>query len=321
MGISLLFSVVLYQVALSEINARIENTQLGLASQSIITLIPQYNLNDLRELQVHEASARLVSGLIYANLLILVSGGAGCYLLARRSLEPIERAHYAQSRFTSDASHELRTPLAAMKTELEVLLRSPKATKEEMREILESNLEEVNKLTKLSHTLLQLSRVEQKGLPTEKLAIEQVVRDAVKHHKKQGHKIIVEAPKRALTINGHRDSIEELLSILLDNAIKYSTPKSSIHITLQSAYHGKRAAISITNDGDGIPAEHLPYIFDRFYRADSSRTGGDRSGYGLGLSLAKQIVDIHHATIQATSTPGKTTTFSVVFPTNAALKP
>jgi len=316
MSISLLFSVVIYQVALSEINARLENLQLGILSESDITLLPQqYNFRDLRQLQEHEASTSLLTGLVYANIIILVSGGACCYLLARRTLDPIKKALDAQSRFTSDASHELRTPLAAMKTELEVLLRSPKASKDEMREVLESNLEEVNKLTKMSHTLLQLSKAEYKGLPTERVQLEQVAHDAIARFKKRRRNIKITLGRTQPSITANYDSIVELLSILLDNAIKYSPSKSSVVVYVGSSHHNRKAVISVSNKGEGIADEHLPHIFDRFYRADSSRTGGKQSGYGLGLSLAKKIADIHNAAISVSSKPGEQTTFKVTFST------
>src|SRR5690606_24862255 len=113
---------------------------------------------------------------------IWLAGGVGSYYLARRTLRPIEEAHEAQSRFTSDASHELRTPLASMKTELEVALRDPALNKEEMRELLVSNLEEVDKLTKLSQNLLQLSRLEQENIQLERVVLREVISGVVARH-------------------------------------------------------------------------------------------------------------------------------------------
>lgn len=312
MSISLLFSVIIYQVAWSEINARLENLQHGILEESDATILPLYDLRALRNSQAHEAATSLFVGLFYANLLILVTGGIGSYLLARRTLGPIERAHEAQSRFTSDASHELRTPLAAMRTELEVTLRDPETTADEMRAVLQSNLEEVTKLSRLSHTLLQLSRLDHSDITLEKQRVADVVHACIKRHGKVKSRIRFTPNEQPLYVNAHQESLEELLTILIDNALKYSPAKSPV--TIATRRRGSHAEISVTNRGKGIAPEDLPRIFDRFYRADTSRTGGKKSGYGLGLSLAKNLADLHGGEITADSTPGKSTTFTVSLP-------
>src|SRR5690606_29485182 len=123
-------------------------------------VFPTYDFATIRSLQARQAQASIFTSLLYMNILFLAAGGIASYFMARRTLEPIEQTHEAQSRFTSDASHELRTPLAAMKTELEVALRGPELSKKDMKELLASNLEEVDKLSKITQTLLLLSRLE-----------------------------------------------------------------------------------------------------------------------------------------------------------------
>jgi signal transduction histidine kinase len=199
-----------------------------------------------------------------------------------------------------------------MKTELEVMLRDPKTTKKEMRDILVSNLEEVNKFTRLSNTLLQLSRLDHQGLTFAQVSFDDVVLEAIEQHRKRGRSILFTPHSKPLFVYGHQGSLEELLSILIDNAIKYSPKGSSIIIKLTK--RSKRAHLAIINKGEGIHASQLPHIFDRFYRGDSSRTGGPKSGYGLGLSLAKKIIELHHGDITVASTPGKKTTFAVILP-------
>lgn len=312
MSISLLFSGVIYKVADSEIDSRLQNLQQKIQTEADMSLLPNFDFGRLRIYQAHQAAINLFLSLVYTNLLILVAGGVGSYVLARRTLEPIERSYEAQSRFTSDASHELRTPLSVMKTELEVALRDPTLSKDEMKELLESNLEEVNKLTELSRMLLQLSRLDHSSIETEKIAVDTVIGEVIKRYDKEGTRINYQNTLKPLHVSGNTVGLEELITILVDNALKYSPDDSivSINVTKKDRY----AAIEIKNQGEGIDAKNLPFIFDRFYRIDSSRTGGSKSGYGLGLSLAKKIVELHDGELSASSAKDQETVFRVSLP-------
>lgn len=301
-AISLLFSVVIYSISLSEVSSRIGSVRTAFE-------INQPRYETLRDIQLHEAETNLIASLTVTNLAIWVAGGFGCYYLARRTLRPIEEAHEAQSRFTSDASHELRTPLASMKTELEVALRDPNLSPEEMHDVLTSNLEEVDKLTSLSQMLLQLSRLEHAKLKYEKVALQSATQAVVKRLDKAGTRIKLEGKPRR--VFAHPASVEELLTILLDNALKYSPKNSPITVRFVDQRH--MAGFEVINSGKGIPEKNLPYIFDRFYRVDESRTGGEKKGYGLGLSLAKKIVQLHNGELSVSSGDG-TTTFRVLLP-------
>lgn len=312
MIISLLFSVIIYQVTSAEINRRLEELQTGIQQQNNYRSAPGFDVGSIRVSQAHEASTNLIVSLIYINVIILIAAGIGSYVLARRTLRPIEEAHEAQSRFTSDASHELRTPLAVMKTELEVALRDPKLGKAEMRELLTSNLEEVDKLSRLSQTLLQLSKLDYANIQKEKLSLDSIVRRAAKRLDKTGKRIEFTTTKSSPMIIANQAGIEELATILIDNALKYSPDKSLISIRIGK--RAQKASFEISNTGEGIHADILPLIFERFYRADTSRTGGGKNGYGLGLALAKKIVEIHGGELSASSAPGHTTTFTVLLP-------
>lgn len=308
MVISLVFSIIIYSISSSEVRSRIITLQQSARSNFGLN---QRRFDDLRDIQIHEAEANLLSSLAITNLAIWLAGGIGSYYLARRTLTPIEEAHEAQSRFTSDASHELRTPLASMKTELEVALRSPQLSEDEMRELLESNLEEVDKLTKLSQNLLQLSRLDHDSIERERVILNSIVPPIIERFDKTGKRVQLNERKTYAVI-ANKSNIEELLTILLDNALKYSPPDSQIKVTLV----GRRqmAGFEVANEGKGIPADALPHIFDRFYRADTSRTGGEKKGYGLGLSLAKKIVELHNGELSVTSGTNKLTTFRVLLP-------
>lgn len=313
-GVGLMFSVVIYQIASSEIDSRLENVQQRLENEADDRniIFPEYDFATLRTLQAEQAQTSIFTSLIYMNILFLGVGGVASYFMARRTLSPIEQAHEEQSRFTSDASHELRTPLAAMKTELEVALRDSALSKKEMRELLKSNLEEVDKLSKISQTLLLLSRLEHGALTTGRVAFDDIVRRVVENHNKKKPRIIYSRSDKPLYITAHHISIEELVTILIDNALKYSPSASKVRVELSRK--GKKAHLRVTNTGKGIQPDALPYIFERFYRADESRTGGEKTGFGLGLSLAKKIVEVHGGDLIASSQPGKETTFTTSLP-------
>lgn len=310
MSTSLIFSVAVYNVSTIELGDRLADFQSRFEQPEAAPFnAPSHRLfSAFRDNQRDEANRKIFLTLAYVNLLILCGGGVLSYLLARRTLRDIEQSHDAQSRFTSDASHELRTPLAAMKSELEVALRDPKLSKNEMRELLKSNLEEVDRLTVLSKTLLQLSRLDFSNLEFEKVNLGNVAAEVAQRYDKNASRIDLSLPKNSVAVKANQASIEELLTILIDNALKYSPEKSKIKASV--AVQGKQAVFSITNAGPGIAEDKLPRIFDRFYRADESRTAG---GSGLGLALAKEIVSLHKGELSVSSRPGETT-FRVFLP-------
>lgn len=307
-AISLLFSAMVYTVASSEVGSRLDDY---LESTSQLPYFTNKSaLQYLHDLQLQRAHGNLIGSLLLTNIAIWLAGGIGSYYLARRTLRPIEEAHEAQSRFTSDASHELRTPLASMKLELEVALRDPDLKKAEMRELLASNLEEVNRLSRLSQTLLQLSRLDHEGIKREKISLDTVALDVISHFKQKDR--IKYAPAKVPAVYANELNVEELLTILIDNALKYSPAGSAIH--LQLIKQKNMSGFEVRNGGEGIDPQDLPHIFDRFYRADTSRTDSGKKGYGLGLSLAKKIVELHEGELTVTSAKNQDTTFRVLLP-------
>jgi two-component system sensor histidine kinase CiaH len=307
MLISLTFSLILYQVSSNELRRG-----LPPGSSTRQLFVDPDGFEALRQQRIEEANASIVSSLIILNIVTAGLGGGASYFLAKRTLRPIAEAMEAQGRFTSDASHELRTPLAVMQTENEVALRNPSLSKSEMRALLESNLEEVNRLRALSDRLLELSNgaeLELKPVSLEDPAIEAVNRVM---QAAQAKKITIENNVAPLHILGDVDKLADLLTILLDNAIKYSPEKTAI--TLSSEQRGKHVVLKVTDQGMGIKASDIPHIFDRFYRADTSRAKQHVLGYGLGLSIAQRITELHEGVISVTSTPGKGSVFMVKLP-------
>ena len=311
MSISLLFSVIIYQISQSELDSRFDSLSARIERQEGLTPQNMQQFEVFRDGQLHESETKLFIALLYTNLFILLAGGLGSYVLARRSLLPIEQSHEAQSRFTSDASHELRTPLAVMKSELEVALRSGKLSKQDMHELLESNLEEVNRMSELSDMLLKLSREDYTNMEVKQLDVAKLLEKIVKAHEKKDAGRFSLALESSGPILGNQPSIQELVMILLHNAVGYSPPGSPIHIYTKE--RGGMLLLEITKEGKGISATDLPHVFERFYRGEKSRTSSNSGGYGLGLSLAKKIADIHDATIKISSNPGKITSVVATF--------
>ncbi|HSX46797.1 MAG TPA: HAMP domain-containing sensor histidine kinase [Patescibacteria group bacterium] len=321
MLVSLFFSFNVYRIATFEVNNRLRRQGDFFTNSPGFSPDgngPNRGPNPFEQERVDEVEAsqqHILLQLLYANLAILIFGGAGSYFLARRTLEPIEEAHDAQVRFTADASHELRTPLAAMRAETEVTLRNPGLDIEEAREQLKSNLEELERLTALSDGLLQLARgIDTASLDeTVKLAgIIQTASAQVKSLASAKHIELKLPPTKAFKVHGSKTQLVQALVILLDNAIKYSPPHS--HVLLKLLATQQQATIEVIDQGRGIAETDLPHIFERFYRADSSRTQADVQGYGLGLPIAHQIVEAHGGELAATSTPGEGSRFTISLP-------
>ncbi len=315
MAISILFSVVIYGTSEQEL-------QQSFHRESVIYQLGpgfRFNLDDgqtnatPQEL-FNDAKSRLKLNLVIINAGILIMAGGASFVLARRTLTPIEAALEAQGRFAADASHELRTPLTAMKSEIEVALRGKDLPSGEARQLLESNLEEIAKLEALSIGLLKLAQQDGQTIAKSPVALAEASAVAVKRLAGASGKQDVQIDNQIgqLTVGGDRDSIVELLAILLDNAIKYSPAKSKI--TLGATTHGHWALVTVRDEGQGIKALDIPHIFDRFYRADSSRSKQQIAGYGLGLSIAKKITDLHGGTIEVASRPGQGSVFTVKLP-------
>ena len=312
MALCLTLTITLYRVSSGEAERGLRREQQYYGSFNMNPFDLGYN-QELTN-QINSVHRRLLDNLIGLNLVVLIAGGGLSYYLARRTLRPIEDALAAQSRFAADASHELRTPLTAMKSEIEVALRDPKLPADEARELLGSNLEEVAKLETLAAGLLKLARHEEAPLPLVPVELGLVIERAVGrvHTAANRRGVTIHTPETSPSVMGDVDSLVELLVILLDNAVKYS-PKGS-EITLDARSAGRLVDLVVTDHGSGIPATDLPHIFDRFYRADTSRSK-DTPGYGLGLSIAAQIAALHDATIDATSRLGAGSTFTVHLPT------
>jgi two-component system sensor histidine kinase CiaH len=264
--------------------------------------------------RISQSDETLRIRLLIMNLIALFVGAGISYLLARQALSPIERAMEKQDRFASDASHELRTPLAAMHSEIEVALRDKKLTSKESREILESNLDEVKKMTSITSSLLSLAHSEKQSQEFVKSDLNLILKDVIDEftNKNPEIKILNEVNMSDNNIVCEPEQIKRLISIVFDNAIKYSD--GDVAITTVISVHHKHIQLDIKDNGLGIKEEERLAIFDRFYRSDVSRTKNENSSYGLGLSIAKNIVELHRGNIMALPNDPKGTIIRIILP-------
>jgi two-component system, OmpR family, sensor histidine kinase CiaH len=259
---------------------------------------PETAIESIQDSQVEEVSHHLNDGLFIINLFALGIGGILSYWFAGRTLRPIEEAHEAQARFTADASHELRTPLANMRLENEVFLRQKRFSEEEAREQLASNLEEVQRLERLSGNLLALHQYGQVSLTRTPAAMKTLIDGAVTplHAVAEAKNVHIEQVIEPARVLVHHDSMVQLLDILLDNALKYGARGGEV--TIEGRKRGNVYFLAVKDKGPGIAAADLPHIFDRLYRGDKARSAQVK-GYGLGLALAKEIAVANNASLVA----------------------
>ncbi|HNI69233.1 MAG TPA: HAMP domain-containing sensor histidine kinase, partial [Nitrospira sp.] len=223
---------------------------------------------------------------------------------------------FAQIRqFSSDASHELRTPLTVMKGESELVLRRPRPV-EDYIAVLESNLEEIDRMSRIVEELLFLSRADMGQVKTEcepvrlEALVEDIQRQACLLGQEREIDVIMGTIQPA-TVRGDELRLRELILNLVDNAVKYSHPRGKVEIDLR--VEGATARLAVRDYGIGIPQDAHKQIFDRFFRTDDARAH-TKKGTGLGLAICAWIADAHHGHIDVQSEVGKGSTFTLVLP-------
>lgn len=233
-------------------------------------------------------------------------------------LARLEASTQALQQFTADASHELRTPLSVLKGEIQVALRKPRE-QEEYRLLLESNLEEVNRLILLAEALLTLSRFDQqshsglllKGETEFNQLVGQVLERWQEQAQEKGVHLVLQKSKHPLWTAVHSTYLEQVLYNLLDNALRVSLPGTTLTLAIGQA--STHLFFSVQDQGPGIAPEHHARIFERFYQVQSARSN-NRSHFGIGLSLCKAMIEAHGGQIVLESALGQGSTFSVQLP-------
>jgi signal transduction histidine kinase len=248
-----------------------------------------------------------------AGILIVVSGLA--YVLAHRTLRPVRGNFEAQQQFVSNASHELRTPLTILRTEFEVARRADPASLD-ILDLLDRGLEEIGRMSRIVDDLLTLSRIDADQEPLsfsedDVAALVEHVAERMRTYA-DGYGVQVSFTGGGVpTLPVDADHLERALVNVVKNAIEHSPSGATVRIDVVSDQRGAR--IEVRDSGEGISEEDLPHAFERFYRAKAS-TFRARGGSGLGLSIAKWIVEGHRGTIRIDSAEGQGTTVVIALP-------
>ena len=239
------------------------------------------------------------------------------FLLSRKLskvvIKPVERAWSAQKRFIADASHDLKTPLTVIMANNEIMLSHPEKTVSEQMKWLESTRDEGEYMTALINRMLELAKTENllEKIKLEDTNISEITEKAVLQLEPLAFESGVSIESEIepdIVIKSSGTEFYKLAQILIDNAVKYAPYQSVVFVSLSATK--KEATLIVNNKGEVIPQEQLEHIFDRFYRADDSRTKG---GFGLGLSIAQNVASALGGSIVAQSDNENGTAFTVTF--------
>ena len=252
----------------------------------------------------------LLAGFLFFLLSFWLSGWA---------LAPVQKAWEQQNRFVADASHELKTPITVILANLGILSAHPDDTVRKQERWISNTKEEAERMRLLVEDLLFLAKSDAGALPAifQEVDLSNCAEDRALNFEAVAFEKEVALDSEVqpdLSIRGNEGQLKQLLTILLDNAVKYAGPGGSV--TLTAAKKQDKIELKIRNTGESIAPEDLPHIFERFYRSDKSRSRKE-GGYGLGLSIAENIVRLHKGTIRCTSSPEEGTTFTVELPASA----
>lgn len=249
------------------------------------------------------------------------SSAANGAVVLFRDVSHLRKVERMRRDFVANVSHELRTPLSIFRGYLETLLDDPHQPPGELLRILEIMERHSDRLNALVEDVLSLAKLESPGLELDKGEVDlpellhSIMRDWEKRFAARKLKSHLNFPGSLPRLHADETRIQELIYNLLDNAVKYSKPGGTIFLRAEA--DGKSVRISVADQGIGIASEDLPRIFERFYRADKSRSA-EQSGTGLGLSIVKHIAQLHGGSVTAESELGKGTTISVLLPVRVA---
>lgn len=236
--------------------------------------------------------------------------------LANLSVQPVEKAWEQQRQFVADASHELKTPITVILATTGILQSHPEDTVAEQSRWINSIQDEAQQMRGLVDDLLYLAKSDAAKLPFQPAPIRMsdLVLGALLPFESVAFEkgvTLNEDIAPDLTYQGDEAQLRRLVGILTDNAIKYAGEQGEVTVRLEESQN--RLRLSVRNTGPAIAPEHLPHLFERFYRTDAARNR-DQGGSGLGLAIAKDIAETHGGKIGVTSSPEEGTTFTVIFP-------
>lgn len=312
MVMSISYSLVIYATSASQLERQLPtNGLIEVGQPSGLT----GRVGEYLQALVAEGKQELIVRLYVLNLVMLIFGAALSFVLARWTLDPIERNVESQTRFVSDASHELRTPLTAIQTSNEVALRKKKLTLAEARMVIKQNLADVDRLQRLTTTMLELV-ADDRPLDLSPVHVHDIVSRSLTDIAPRAleRQVEIDDQTKNRLVLADMASATQALTILLDNAVKYSPVGQAVVLTTKRPRRGTWA-IAVSDRGPGIDKSEQKKIFTRFYRSDQARSRhGSSGGYGLGLEIAQMIARRHGGLIDLRSTVGKGSTFSLVLP-------
>lgn len=265
---------------------------------------------------INEIKSAIFNILLITNLIIISIAAALSYLLAGITLKPIEQMVSLQKDFVANAAHEFKTPLTSIKVHNEVTLRKKKLTLKEAKETIKNTITQTDALNSLINILLIQSKYQsnKNSIEFEEFSldslIKQIIKDLAPRQIEKNLKITYNSKK--ININANKMGIKEVITIILDNAIKFSPEKSQIKVSSNVA--GKYVVIKVKDQGPGISQKDMPHIFDRFYKAESSRNKDASVGFGLGLAIAQDIIKKHKGELTAQNNKQNGATFTIKIP-------
>lgn len=296
------FSVLYHNVS----QAIVEGLKAGIATNASSAVAPSI-VDELQQLKTENLGA-IVLAVVFTTALF-------GYIVARITLAPTRNALAAQKQFIGNIAHELRTPLSVLKTNTEVALLENNMTPD-MKAVLESNVEELDRISEIINNLLSLSAlIQPERVEFSFVDLSMVVSDVVEKFsalaKRGGHQMTVrKGPETAVW--GNATALTQIVSNLLKNAITYTPHGGHIRVTVEPSPNN-HVELIVQDSGVGIARKDLYRIFEPFYRGDPSRTRG-AGGSGLGLAIVSELIKLHRGKVTIRSSVGRGTTVAVLFP-------
>jgi signal transduction histidine kinase len=275
-----------------------------------------FSSNAAQQEVVQQQRSQLAGVVAVVDVTVILLVGAASYWLAGETQKPIRNMLHAQKDFVANASHDLRTPLAVMRADVEMGL-DEHSLPPRLKTLLESNIEEIDRMSSLVDGLLWLAQSEsgaqQQRQLTDIVALEQrVLRLLDRYAVQKGITIRTHTSQKPIPVQANAQALERAFTNIVKNAIDYSPPQATVTVTVRQT--ARNIEFLCKDTGYGIDAKDLPHIFDRFYRADKARSKSQSQGSGLGLAIAQKVAQQHGGHITAESQVGQGTTIIITLP-------
>lgn len=226
-------------------------------------------------------------------------------------LDALENSLKQQRQLVADASHELRTPLTSLRTNIEVLANETRLSEDERARLRTDVVVQLDELTGLIGDLVELARGNEPEVVTEELRLDQLIEESIERMQRISPEVSLEVDLEPLVVEAMPQRLGRAVNNLLDNAIKWSLPGGTVHVSLEFIQGTGEAAVTVRDEGAGIASEDLPLVFDRFYRSAEAR---GMQGSGLGLAIVKQVAESHGGRVEVWNHPDGGAVFRLIVP-------